>query len=290
MKKYLVFLSFFLFFSKNFFGQTASGKLQFEQGKSLNIQMELKSSVAQQPGGQAIDFTIDGIVLHTYKVINVTDDNTTLQHKANKIAFSFDGMGQKRSFDSDIKKDMDGPFGETIKNILNKNFDMTIDRNGKVLTTGSDKTEPVKADDRLAIVFNMLKDITDVVYPPKKGEASFFKILPDKETKKGETWTESGQNESGKFSSEYTLTDITDSTIIVNFKGTALTTTKATMMGMETNTVMNSTSTGKIIVDIITGLIKEKTTTIESNGNTEAMGGNVPVTSKTTIIIQVRPE
>jgi hypothetical protein len=46
----------------------------------------------------------------------------------------------------------------------------------------------------------------------------------------------------------------------------------------------------QIILDKITGLIKEKTTTIESNGNTEAMGGNTPVTSKTTIVIQVKPE
>ena len=289
MNKYLVFLP-FLLFSKNFFGQPASGRLQFKQGKILNIQMEIKSSVAQQAGGKAIDFTVDGIVLHSYKVTSATDDSTTLQHKANKIAFSFDGMGQKRSFDSDNKTDADGPLGETVKSILNKNFDMTIDPNGKVLTIRPEKMESVKADDRSAIVFNMLKDITDVVYPPKKGDASFLKILPNKATNKGETWVESGQNESGKFSTQYTLTDITDSTIVVDFKGTALTTSKATMMGMETNTTMNSTSTGKIILDKTTGLIKEKITTIESNGNTEAMGGAVPVTSKTTIIIQVKPE
>jgi hypothetical protein len=288
--KHLVFLTFFLLFGKNFFGQPASGNLQFEQGKILNIQVEIRSSVAQQAGGQAIDFTADGRVLHSYRVISTADDTTTLQHKANKIEFNFEGMGQKRSFDSDNKKDMDGPFGETVKNILNKNFDMIIDPKGKVLMIRPEKIEPVKTDDRSAIVFNMLKDITDVVYPPKKGEASFFKILPDKVTNKGESWTEAGQNESGKFTTEYTLRDITDSTIIVDFKGTALTTSKATMMGMETLTTMNSTSMGKIILDKTTGIIKEKTITAESNGNTEAMGGTLPVTSKTTIIIQVKPE
>jgi len=290
MIKHLIFLSFFLLFSKNFFGQPVSGKLQFEQGKILNIQMEIKSSVAQQPGGQAIDFTIEGMVLHSYKVINAAAENTTLQHHANKIGFSFDGMGQKRSFDSDSNNDMEGPFGETVKNILSKSFDMIIDHNGKVLTIRPDKIEPVKADDRSAIVFNMLKGITDVIYPPKKGEASFFKILPDKATNIGETWTDSGQNENGKFSTEYTLANITDSTIVVDFKGTALITTKGTMMGMETSTTMNSMNTGKIILDKITGLIKEKTTMIESNGNTEAMGGTTPVTSKTTIVIQMKPE
>src|SRR5436190_3082998 len=159
--KQLIFLSCFLLFNKNFFGQTVSGKLQFDQGKMLNIQMEIKSSVAQQPGGQAINFTIEGMVLHSYKVMNATPENTTLQHQANKIVFSFDGMGQKRSFDSDVKNDMEGPFGETVKNILNKNFDMVIDPNGKVMVIRPDKIEPVKTDDRSAIVFNMLKGLTD---------------------------------------------------------------------------------------------------------------------------------
>jgi Family of unknown function (DUF6263) len=290
MTKYTVWLALFLLLNKFIFGQTVSGKLTFEQGRTFNIQMEIKTSIAQQAGGQAIDFTVDGLVLHSYKVTNATGENTTLQHKANKIGFIFDGMGQKRSFDSENEKDMNGPFGETVKNILSKSFHMIIDRNGKALTIQPEKFEPVKADERLTTVLTMLKDLTGVVYPPKKGEASFFKIFPDKLINRGESWTESGQNENGKFSNEYTLIEITDSTIIVDFKGTAVTATKSTMMGMETSTTMNNTSTGKIILDKTTGIIKEKTINTESNGNTEAMGGTMPVTSKTTITIYVKPE
>ena len=62
------------------------------------------------------------------------------------------------------------------------------------------------------------------------------------------------------------------------------------MMGRETTTNMNSTGTGKIILDRTTGIIKEKTIAIESNGNTEAMGGTLPVTAKSTITIHVKPE
>jgi hypothetical protein len=52
---------------------------------------------------------------------------------------------------------------------------------------------------------------------------------------------------------------------------------------------MNSKSTGKIIVDKATGIMREKTITTESNGNTEASFGTLPVTSKTTTTIKVRP-
>ena len=186
MTKQLIPLAFLLLTTEFLLGQSASGKLQFKQGKILNIQMEIKASVAQQAGGQAIDFTTDASALHNYRITNATEDNTTLHHEIKKLTFNFDGMGQKRSFDSDNQKDMDGLFGPTVKNILDKKFDMIIDPAGKTLMVRPEKTDSIKADERLAMVFSMLKDITDIVYPPKKGEASFFKILPDKETSKGE--------------------------------------------------------------------------------------------------------
>lgn len=290
MTKQLIPLAFLLLTTEFLLGQSASGKLQFKQGKILNIQMEIKASVAQQAGGQAIDFTTDASALHNYRITNATEDNTTLHHEIKKLTFNFDGMGQKRSFDSDNPKDMDGLFGPTVKNILDKKFDIIINPAGKTLMVRPEKTDSIKADERLAMVFSMLKDITDIVYPPKKGEASFFKILPDKETSKGNIWVDSIQNETGKFITTYTLSDITDSLIVIDFKGSSNTITKGMMMGMETSTNMNSNYTGKIILDKQTGIIKEKTIIAESNGNTEAMGGTMPVTSKTTITIYVNPE
>ena len=168
-------------------------------------------------------------------------------------------MGQKRSFDSDNKQDLDGPFGEPVKNMLNSSFDMTVDANGTVVMVRSEKKEATNPDDRLAIIFNMLKDITDAVYPPKKGNASFFKVFPNRPVSQGESWVESGQDESGKYTTEYTLSEILDSTIVVDFKGTSTTTTKSTMMGREAVTTLNSTSTGKIIIEGVNGLVREKT-------------------------------
>jgi hypothetical protein len=60
------------------------------------------------------------------------------------------------------------------------------------------------------------------------------------------------------------------------------------MMGNESTTIMNNKTTGKIILDKLTGIIREKTSTIESNGSTVVMGNTVPVTSKTTILIKVK--
>jgi hypothetical protein len=271
-------------------GQKTSGKLTFKQGQILSITTEVKSTVSQEAMGQAIDFTADGAAMHSYKVTNATDDNNTLHHEVKRIAFNFDGMGQKRSFDSENKKDMDGQFGAVVKDILSKSFDLIIDTAGKVLLAKPEKSELSKADERLAIVMNMLKDVTNVVYPPKKNEASFFKILPEKEPGLNESWTEAMEDSTGKFNTVYTLSAITDSTFIIDLKGNSVTTTKAEMMGQQIITNMNNAFTGKIILNRITGIIRKKTITTESNGTTEAMGGTLPVTSKTNVTIRVTPQ
>ncbi|MEQ1678113.1 MAG: hypothetical protein ABL876_15505, partial [Chitinophagaceae bacterium] len=97
------------------------------------------------------------------------------------------------------------------------------------------------------------------------------------------------ETSSGKADAAYAISDINDSTIVVDFAENSVSVTKAEMMGAETTTTMNNKSTGKIIIDRITGIIREKTINTESNGNTEASFGTLPVTSKTTTVITVKP-
>lgn len=269
--------------------QKITGKLKFEQGQILEITMKVKTTIAQQAMGQAIDFNVDAAGTHSYKVTNTTEDNSTLNHSVQQIAFAFDGMGQKRNFNSKEEKDLNGQFGKPIKDMLDKKYDIIIDPNGKVLLAMPEKVQLAETDSRMAIVINMLKDVLNLVQPPQKGKASFFKILPDNEVGKGDSWTESYQTETGKFDAAYAVSDINDSTIVVDFADKSVTVTKAEMMGNETTTTMNNKSTGKIILDRVTGIMKEKTFNTESNGNTEASFGTLPVTSKTTTIITVKP-
>src|SRR6185436_17733865 len=100
-------------------------------------------------------------------------------------------------------------------------------------------------EDKLMIIGSMLKDVLNTEEPPKKGEASFFKIFPDREINKGDSWSDTVNNEFGKGITVYTLSDITDSTIIIDFTGNSATITKAVVMGMETTTNLNNKITGK---------------------------------------------
>lgn len=145
------------------------------RGKPCEVNLEMKTTVAQEAMGQSIDFNVDGIASRSYKVTNATDDNNTLRHEMKKISFNFDGMGQQRSFDSDNKKDLDGPFGKPVKDILGKTYDMIIDPSGKVLMVQPEKIETTPGDDRLRIVMEMLKDLMGTVQPLQKEMPVFSK-------------------------------------------------------------------------------------------------------------------
>ena len=288
MKHILATLSSFLLISV-VIGQKVTGKLNFEQGQTFEITIQINTKISQQAMGQAIDFNVDATGAHNYKVTNSTDDNTTLHHRVQSIAFSFDGMGQKMKFNSGNEKDLNGMFGKPVKEMLEKKYDIIIDSGGKVMMAIPEKVQLSEADSRMAIITSMLKEVMDIVQPPQKGKNSFFKILPDNEAVKGDGWKISTETSGNKADAAYVITDITDSTVVVDFAENSTTVTKAEMMGSETTTTMNNKSTGKIILERTTGIIREKTINTESSGNTESSFGTLPVTSKTTTVITVKP-
>jgi hypothetical protein len=288
MKNTILFVAAFLTADASF-SQKITGKLKFEQGQKWAINMTVQTSIAQQAMGQAIDFKIDAVADHFYKVTNATDDNTTMNHGVQQVGFSFDGMGQKRKFDSKEEKDLNGPFGKPVKDLLSKKYDIIIDPSGKTMMAIPEFVKLDETDGRMAIISSMLKDVMDLVQPPQKNKPSFFGVLPEKEVGKGDTWTTTTQTPGGQIDAAYVLSSISDSAIVIDFVESSVSVTKAEMMGSETTTTMNNRSTGKIILDPITHIIREKTITTESNGNMESTMGTMPVTSKTTTIITVKP-
>lgn len=268
--------------------QKVTGKLQFNQGQVAEITMQVKTTIAQEAMGQAIDFNIDATGVHTFQVTNSTEENTTLNHRMKQVSFYFDGMGQKRKFDSREEKDINGPFGKPMKDLLEKKYDIIIDSNGRTLMAIPEKVVYGETDNRMALITSLLKDVTALVQPPAKGKPSFFQVLPDRETGVGDSWKDGYEDSTGKMNATYTVTGLNDTLIVVEFVINSVTTTKAEMMGNETVTTMNNKSTGKILLDRMTGIIREKIINTESSGTTEGPFGSVPVTSKTSTLITVR--
>ncbi len=277
-----------LSFSTGLYSQQASGGLRFTTGDSIPVQMELKATVTQQAMGNAISYDTDASAWYHYNVLETEDGKARLQHRASRIRFSFDGMGRKSSFDSDRPDDLLGPYGETAKEILNRKFELTVDREGNVLSTQPEKIESLRSAEQLVIMMGMVSDVSDLVTPPQTGRASIFKVLPDHELKIGDTWIDSINIGSGLVKTTYQLTSITDSTILIDFKIEGNNVSRAELMGRETITTLTSNGSGKIVVDKATGIFREKIQTTNYSGTMEAMGNSTPVTSSTTLRIMIR--
>ncbi len=255
----------------------------------LTVTTEAKTTISQQAGGQSIDFNVNGSATHSYKVTNTTADNSTLHHEVNRIKFDFEGMGQARSFDSDIQKDLESPLGKPIQATMKKSYDMIIDPTGKVMLVQPEKFAAEEMDGPMKLMANMLKEILEVVQPPAIGTNSIFKILPDNPVSKGESWAEIVETPEGKINNNYTLSDVTDSTLFIDIISTSVTNSRLEIMpGMEVAFSLNNKSNGKIIIDRKNNLLKEKSVTTESNGTMQGLGGETPITSKSTVITSLK--
>lgn len=289
MTKSLLSLSFLLASVSSVFAQKVTGDLQFEQHQTWLIHTDVKHTLSQQANDQRIDFDVDGSADHYFRVTNVSEGNVTLRHSVSRFRFSFDGMGARREFDSDSKKDMEATFGKPVREMLEKKYDMVIDREGRALSCKPDKIELPASNDQLSFITGMLSDLTSIFYPPAKGTASFFQVLPKQEVGVGDTWSDSISNETEKSVTDYTLVAINDTTILVDYKTQATLVIKSEMRGMQVTSNLKSVATGKITLDKVSKLVRLKTSEIDAEGTAEIMGTSTPVKSKTILAITVAP-
>ena len=267
--------------------QSVPARVRLQPSQELSVQVELKNSIVQQAMGQAIDFRVDGQAVHTYRVAAGSADSQVLKHEVNQLAFRFDGMGTKKTFDSRNPDDLNGQFGEPVRRLLNKRYDLLIDSLGTVIRADPPAFTDTSADERVMLVFNMLRDLTGIAEPPAAGSAGFFRILPSKGAAVGDSWSDTIRTSTEEGNTVYTLKRISDSTIEIGYEEKLTRRINATVMGMDSKTSLTSTGSGTIIVDRGSGVMRSKTGETQSTGTAEVMGNSTPVTARTTLNIRV---
>jgi hypothetical protein len=268
--------------------QKINSRIRMEQGAVYEVQTEVKNLLAQQVNGMSFDFNLDGSSISQYAVTNTTDENISLRHSLQRIHFLFDGMGSKQSFDSDKPKDLEREFARPLRDMLAKSYDMIVDSLGKTLLVLSPSAAPSQGDDQYRLISSMMGELGAMATPPKKGEPTVFMAWPGGEMAVGESWTISSNAANDKYSTVYILREINDSMYRVEFSGTGTRRVENEMRGTSFVINLKTVTQGEMIVDRDTGIIREKTSTIESTGSSELMGSSTPVTGKTTMHVKVR--
>lgn len=266
------------------FSQKVTNNLSFSKGAKLEITTTL-STVAEIMGGEVIT---NASAVRILDVEEMKDGIATIESKIKRMQFSLDGMGQSHAFDSENESDLKGERGKVAEKGLKNKYSMRVDNKGNIIDVVPDDDNPNgKDEDQGAdsdLMMTMIKGAAQGMDLPKSGDKIDFAILPDRELAKGDSWTD---NESTikeiTRNATYTIANITADQITVDF--TEETSGKVARQNMGIEMIMDQTekSTGKIIIDKATGLMKEKTVTRLTEGTMEAMGQTMPINTKTTI-------
>jgi hypothetical protein len=236
--------------------------------------------------GQSIETKINANVTQLYNVNNSSSNSTSLDHQVKRLQMTMESpMAGTQTFDSDNPKDLESDAGKSLGKALNSKYSMTLDATGKVVSVKTDdpKAQTAQADENDPMA-GMLSQLAQGLDAPKAGDKSAFKILPDKEISKGDNWTDSTL--AGL--ATYTVSDINDTAIIITYAANGGMQKKQEMMGQEITINTKDTTTGTIVLDKKTRLLKTNTSTTESKGTMEVMGQSIPMNTKTMRTITVK--
>jgi hypothetical protein len=244
--------------------------IKLENDKTIKITLNVVSTAESPMGGESTN-TIT--TTNTIKVNAVDDKTYKATNTVTRMVMEGEMMGQPMNFDSDKKEDMDGQIGQMLGASVNKPSEISIDKtNGKV-------TEAATEEKKAGMMGAMGGE-------SNAAEAAFFVIPTDK--KVGDKWTVSSDDSGIKSVKNYELQSLKDNiaTLLISSTNKGNTTKEAN--GMSIEMTIDAKSTGKMMVDTSTGLVKQMTMDDETTGSMEVMGQSMPLNkkSKTTVTFE----
>ena len=257
--------------------QTSIGKLLLTKGQKLEINNTTQSVISQEMMGQAIEITIDAHMIHQLEVKEKMPHSYLVASTLTKLSTNGSAMGQEMKFDSDKKEDMESETGKLMKGQLNVTREVEMNETAQVIQKEKKSAPPVSGGQLMDMLNNMTGGNVDESF----GAGSAFEVIPAGK-KPGDSWSDSSINGGIKTFSRYTLKSINGNIATLQLAGKQMMSNKMEQQGMEISVKMEAVLSGEGTVDMITGLVQQRTTTLDGIGTAELMGQSIPMTSKTT--------
>lgn len=263
--------------------QTASGKLILSKGQKIQIDNEIKTISNQEMMGQSMEITSDARMVYAVEVKGKKPHSYLISTTLTRVISSGSVMGKEMKFDSDKKEDLESEAGKAFKDQLNVGMDAEFDESARVINAVNKDTAASTGNQMM----DMMKKFAGASGAELNGASAAFIIIPSGK-KVGDTWTDSLITEAVKTYTSYTFKELNGNNATIISTGKQFTKMKVEQQGMEINISMDGTVSTAGIIDISTGLVKQKTTTINGTSTTEVMGQSIPGTTKVTTITIVK--
>ena len=285
MKRITLILFAFIFISTAF-AQNA-GDINLTKGQKFSVDNKIIAVTTQTLMGQSMESNAELTTKYSIEVKGIKDNNYNLSNTFTKMKAKMSAMGNDVNFDSDKKEDMAGEYAASFKDIINQPKEVVIDKSGKILNSKKEEPKPVNAqpDIMKMMIEQLLGDPEETGY----GVNLAFVSTPSK-ISTGYNWTDSSNKEGIQRSTTYTVKEIKGTDAVITITGILNTDAKSQMQGMDIVNKSKGNLKGEEILDITTGVIKERTTTLESAGtiSIESQGLEIPMTTKVTFVSSVK--
>ena len=252
----------------------ANNSLMLKKGQKYMVENKTNTYSTTEVQGQAMEVTVDATTTYEVEVSDTKDNNYNLSNTIKNVKMEMSQMGQQISFDSDKKADLDGPIGSAMKDYINIPQKIVISNQGDIVNNAADNS------DKPATPFG---DISAGGF----GASLTFHAMP-KDLKVGQTWKDSSNEGGTKKNTTYTVKAINGNLATLTLAGDMDVNAKMENMGMEMTTKAKGTFTGEEVVDVKTGVIQSQTVVVNSDGNIEVMGQELPTSSKVTSTTTVK--
>ena len=212
------------------------------------------------------------------KVLDVDAKNYTVTSTLTKLLVDGSMMGQTIAFDSDKKSDMESDNGKEFGAMVNKTDTLLIDiKTGEGKDISPERNTEKNPGDGLQSMITGAGQNTGAATA-----SSIFFVIPG-EVKAGATWTDSSTAEGIKTVNTYKIDKLENGIATISSIGTANGSSSMEAEGQSMEVKMKTTTTGTIIIDTKTNLVKKRSNVADIDGSMEVMGQTMPFTSKTSI-------
>lgn len=280
MKK--VFLILAVFTSLVSSAQKASNKLTFVKGQKIEVVTNTNVQAESMMGPASGTISIADV----YAVNDIAENSVSLTKMPRQMKINFRSGSQEMKLDSDNPKDLSGPLGDPIKEIMSLKPEFTIDASGKVIGVKKDEKKKESAAEG-GMLAMMMPGMNMAAAQLKEGSPSIFQVLPNREVTLGDTWTDSLNADGNESITVYKVKNITDKEIVLDFQATGSTATSQSLMGQTIKMNGTTKGSGTVILDKASGILKQKTITSTTETAMNFGGQEMTSTAKTTSVMNV---
>lgn len=246
-----------------------------QKGDRYEVISDSKNELTQEVMGQTMEINATSLVTNNVEVKEVSDANLLLTNTTTKVKSHSKVMDQEQDYDSEKDAGADNPTAKMMAEILNKVVEVKIDPKGN-----AEKTTADSSNAEGSAMSNMMSGLSN---DKSGGLKDFYAKFDPATAKAGDTWTDSTKDDNSKTVITYTIREVGNGMATVAYVSATAVNTTQENMGMEIVVSMSLKSTGTLVYDAATRILKQHTTIQDGSGTAEAGGMSIPITMKNTI-------